>query len=378
MSIERATGVQELGELEKLGSYGEIVENLGPTGLATSAGANTGVDKLRIVIPIRGDYSSSPGSPWKRSFTTERIDRRGWVDQDAWTTDFAPFGTKSGMPFEAQYRAQQSETGIPNYRVLAEFNPAKICGPEAWSLAGLEVVPLVIEEVFAELRRHHCYPSCEPLEAQVNRLDWTRNVYDVEDPGVTILALSGPQRAWHPPVIVFRDGAPQTLQVGNGEAGHVTLYDKHRQTKGAPRGMMRAEILARRGWLNRYNIHQVSDLSEFLVRSLARDKFAWSMMENVMVSESSLIEISRDLTDDRGEPLSPRTRLAFLDYQNDRVRGRKPTCGVQSQKKYDAMVRGTRLVLAPPEAGNIEPRRLDLKLGRELRGEDALAEISLS
>jgi hypothetical protein len=178
-------------------------------------------------------------------------------------------------------------------RCTVEYNPSRVIDPYGHSLCPAEEVFPTVARIMNQLRGRVDLDA-KVADILVTRLDVARD-FRVSDPQFFLTGLRPLHRSHGAnPSLWFdeRSGAASSLRVGTSRAAngrrpdYVTLYDKHLKA-GAPetQGILRWEMSGRT-WPERYGgIKTLAELTPERVQALARDRWSWSRMGDVVVGE---------------------------------------------------------------------------------------------
>lgn len=165
-----------------------------------------------------------------------------------------------------------------------DANPARLADPRGYSLLPLVEAPLAVEAMLAVAEESGLVErSCDVEDVRVTRVDVARDYSGVTAPAVFVHGLRNVKRPYAKRVGVWssaQQGNAQTLHVGSG-AGMVRLYDQFEAyaDKGAPRGSMRFEVEARKGWLReKFGVTTVMDMTTAALEDVLVNRWEWSRM----------------------------------------------------------------------------------------------------
>lgn len=249
---------------------------------------------------------------------------------------------------------------------MVELNPSRVWDPDGHSIASaVATVAALDEAIRLGIDDGLWVPAIGKVEeANVKRLDVTRDFTECLDAAALIGGLIGVHRAYGRQSMVYfdpkRKGA-QTLRVG-GKADLVLLYDKSVETGGAALGTVRMEARCR-DWASRYGgIRKVSDLDEQNVDELGRDRFAWSGMGTAVQSDvSHVVERVREMG------LSDTVENGLIGYLVKRATGVPIKSSRKTESKYRKLARESGVAMALDGLESEGPGvsvRLDLEQGR--------------
>ena len=175
-----------------------------------------------------------------------------------------------------------------------EGNPARFADPAGCSVLPLQQADLAVG-VMAEIANREGLAFAGDVEDwRVKRLDIARDFRGVAAPEFYVRGLDNVKRPYAKRRGIWSDancGKAQTLHVGSG-AGMVRLYDQHAAyaDKGAPEGSLRWEVEAHAGWLERFGVERVRDLSVLRMESAAMDRWEWSRMGTTVTGAANVVE----------------------------------------------------------------------------------------
>lgn len=240
----------------------------------TSREMGLGIDKLALSIPIRSIIQN----------------RQLW---DQVSRSWAKAHDYLGMHISLNVTARQVGPGL---RCTVEFNPSRLVDQFGWSLCSTEEVFSTVARVMYQLQGRVDFVG-DVNEALVTRLDVARD-FTVADPQFFITGLRPLHRALGANPSLWFDavsGAASSLRIGTSRSAnprrpnHVTLYDKGLKHAEA-HGVLRWELEAR-DWAERYGaIKTLADLTPERVELLAVDRWAWSRIGEVVVSEDEFVD----------------------------------------------------------------------------------------
>ncbi len=229
-----------------------------------------GVDKIAVSFPVTG---CAPDGDWATVTTRNRHDGPQLSRSSSVAIGPGDYPAMIGV-------ADIPATGQQWAKV--ELNPSRVWDPTGHSVAtAAESVAAVDAAIARAMSESLFVPAIGSVEeANVKRLDVTRDFAGVTDAAALIGGLIGVHRAYGRQSMVYFDPArkgAQTLRVG-GKADLVLLYDKAAETEGQAADTVRFESRCR-GWAARYGgISKVSDLDDEHVDTLGWDRFDWSGM----------------------------------------------------------------------------------------------------
>jgi hypothetical protein len=178
----------------------------------------------------------------------------------------------------------------------AEMNPARLADPLGCELLEPRLLGPAVDAMWRRLHEL-IQPDCDVLDANVRRLDVSRDFRGITSPSLFVSGLGPIQRPWARRSFTYNDpgrGDAETLFVGSG-AGGVRLYDQHQAyaEKGAPEGSLRWEVEARKDWLAKVGVAKVGDLDPFRVRRLAAERWEWSAMGQPVSGPVHAVDVLR-------------------------------------------------------------------------------------
>lgn len=177
-----------------------------------------------------------------------------------------------------------------------EANPARFADPRGCELLDPRLLGPAVE-VMWRCAQTVAEPDCDVLDANVRRLDVSRDFRGITSPSLFVSGLGPIQRPWARRSFTYNDpgrGHAETLFVGSG-AGGVRLYDQHQAyaDKGAPEGSLRWEVEARKEWLAKVGVARVGDLDPFRVGRLAAERWEWSAMGQPVTGPVHAVDVLR-------------------------------------------------------------------------------------
>ncbi len=292
-----------------------------------------GVDKIAVSFPVIG---CAPDGDWAAVTTRNRHD--GPQLSRSSSVGIGP----------GNYPAMIGVADIPatgQQWAKVELNPSRVWDPTGHSVAtAAESVAAVDAAIARAMSESLFVPSIGSVEeANVKRLDVTRDFAGVTDAASLIGGLIGVHRAYGRQSMVYFDPArkgAQTLRVG-GKADLVLLYDKSAETEGQAADTVRFESRCR-GWAARYGgIAKVSDLDDEHVDTLGWDRFDWSGMGTSV--ESNVGSVTARVC---AMGLSDTEENGLLGYLVKRATGVPIKSSRKTQSKYRKLAREAGVAMA--------------------------------
>jgi hypothetical protein len=300
-----------------------------------------GIDKLALSLPISGIIQN--GQVWDYVYP-RRAEAHDYLSANA----------------SLHVTARQVGTGL---RCTVEYNPSRLVDPYGWSLCRPEEVFPTVARVLGQLRGRVDFEGGIG-DVLVTRLDVARD-FNVSDPQFFLTGLRPLHRIMGAnPSLWFDEvtGAASSLRVGTARSANprrpnrVTLYDKGLMRPDAT-GVLRWELEART-WAGKYGgIKTLADLTPDRVESLALDRWAWSRMGEVVVSEDEFVDRAYS-----AEWLTDIKRDRFLGQYFGILRGKR-VLGGSAREEFTKTQRKLGIA-ASEERGTA--RRLDLLTGTDL------------
>jgi|tagenome__1003787_1003787.scaffolds.fasta_scaffold20951861_4 hypothetical protein len=183
-------------------------------------------------------------------------------------------------------------------RCVVEYNPSRIVDPYGHSLCRIEELFYTVGVIVHQLTGRVEIEG-DVTDALVRRLDVARD-FRVADPQFYLTGLRPLHRRNGANPSLWYDeksGAASSLRVGTSRLAHarhpnhVTLYDKGLKA-GTPetKGVLRWEMEGRT-WTERYgDIKTLADLTPARINTLAVNRWDWSRMGEVGVSEHEFVD----------------------------------------------------------------------------------------
>ena len=302
-----------------------------------------GIDKLALSLPI------------------SRIiqDRSLWKNVN---THWAQVHEYLDMNTSLHITARHVGAGM---RCTVEYNPSRVIDPYGHSLCTTDEVFSTVGRILDQLRGRVDLEG-DANEALVTRLDVALD-FRVADPQYFLTGLRPlHRRNGANPSLWFdeKTGAASSLRVGTSRAAkprqsnHVTLYDKHLKA-GTPEteGVLRWEMSGRT-WPERYGeIKTLADLTPGRVAALAVDRWVWSRMGEVVVSEAEFVHRAH-----AAEWLTDIKRDRFLGQYLGILHGKR-VLGESAREEFHRIQKA--LGIAASDKPGLS-RRLDLATGTDV------------
>lgn len=346
-------------------------------------GYNTGIDWVELSVPI---HYLTPDRGWDFIIPVES----GNGESLGWQAHKQLAVSPWGMPARLEVKARTPVS--PRAVAIVSFNPSSLCAGPPWALARIEdVVDTVLPAVWDAIKRW-VKPACRIEEAGVRRLDVAQNLYDVSEPSVILYGLQPLRRrygaAYKQGNVLYSDnGRPETLRLGGGNTGHVVLYDKkaelvscHGISAGdVPDGLMRLEVQARAPWAGRFGaIRKVSDLNRLNVERLFRNRASWALIEETIMDESGIHEVLNLMAQKHPRKFTYQIRWELEESLLSLQKGRGLTGSRNTLTARRALRDEAGIALMPQSAKDRGiSRRLDLREGREIRGDAQIFPLPL-
>ncbi len=327
--------------------------------------SDIGIDRLSISFPLRRQ------APWSR------WDQVSYSPKDGRHTASARLSmVESDEPDKGDKRGRyQNATIMVGVTTIAgrpwgkiETNPARFADPTGCSLLDPRLVGPAVHAMW--LRASELVePDCDILDANITRLDVSRDFRGITSPSLFVSGLGPIRRPWAKRSFTYNDPGrsnAQTLFVGSG-AGGVRLYDQHAAyaDKGAPEGSLRWEVEARKDWLARCDMRHVADLDPFRVERLARERWDWSAMGHPVTGPVHAVDVLRRAVAEKTISRSVASRM-LGSYVMDALGG--PGVSRRTEYRYQAL--GKRLgvgsgALFASDGVQRVAARLDFETGTE-------------
>ena len=186
----------------------------------------------------------------------------------------------------------------PGLRCTVEYNPSRVIDPTGHSLCTTDDLFSTVAPILDQLGGRVVLEG-DVNDALVRRLDVALD-FKVADPQFFLTGLRPLHRKnGANPSLWFdeKSGAALSLRIGTSRAAkprrpnHITLYDKHIKA-GTPEteGVLRWEMSGRT-WPKDYGgIRTLSDMTPGRIAFLALDRWDWSRMGDVVVSEAEFVD----------------------------------------------------------------------------------------
>lgn len=334
-----------------------------------------GIDRLAVGFELENFNSGALGwkykkqSAWPRRDGIERVTDR-WEQQR-----YIDGGSRIFVS------VTMSETG--SVRCYLDFNPARIFDPHGTALAPVESLPallrcviyehlldLALVPTFDSPTRGRRWLAPDPMTlVVVKHLDVARDSVGLLDPGVYVHAAyytdqpnAKRRKAEH-----SKHGRLQSMTAGNG-SGEVGVYDKSEEAKARKRkyqpqpGTLRVEARFREGWLTRFGLRTLDQMTPEAVEAAFSDRADWVGVTRPVSGPAVVLDLI-----DRIDGIKPTTRSAIKGYLLDRTLGRDPGLPRETVRSYDRHLTACGLPSAHLLSGSSHlTRRLDIDRGIEV------------
>lgn len=314
------------------------------------------VDKVSVSFPV---HRSAPEDHWAKLSVRNRPDGREVTRSDSvevFEGVHAMIGVSDIPAIEQQW-------------AKIEVNPSRVLDPKGWSAeaGGVETLAVLDAAISKAISEGYFDPSIGKVEeANLKRLDVTRDFRNVTHPSFLIGGLIGVHRNYGRQSRVFYDpkrSGAQTLVTG-GKRNQVRLYDKDVETGGEAAGVVRWEGLNREDWLKEHGtMSKAGDVTDERIEQLGRNRFEWSGMGMRVVSSAQMV------TEKIGAlELSPSKQRHVLGYLLQSAYGLPTKMSSSTAAEYRKIVReaGVMMALDGLEESEGFTVHLDLEEGREV------------